>query len=354
MWNDQTDTDRNIITGPEFAELSDKELKERVGELKIIARARPLDKKRLVEALQANNEVVAVTGDGTNDAPALKTAQVGLSMGDGTSVAKEASDITIIDNSFSSIGRAVMWGRSLYKNIQRFLLFQLTVNVAACFLVLFGSFMGTESPLTVTQMLWVNLIMDTFGAMALASLPSSRNVMADKPRRREASILTRPMMSELLGVGFLFFAITLGFYWLFNHTDVTSIPQMFHTTVGAVSAMTPYEATLLFSIFVWTHFWYMFNARCFETGESVFKVRMSQGFWTIVGIIVIGQLFITEIAYEFFNVEPMLHTLDWSFNPSGALDFVIIVAASSLVMWIREIYELFRGKPVAPASAPKA
>lgn len=354
LWNDQTDTDRNIITGPEFAELSDKELKERVGELKIIARARPLDKKRLVEALQANNEVVAVTGDGTNDAPALKTAQVGLSMGDGTSVAKEASDITIIDNSFSSIGRAVMWGRSLYKNIQRFLLFQLTVNVAACFLVLFGSFMGTESPLTVTQMLWVNLIMDTFGAMALASLPSSRNVMADKPRRREASILTRPMMSELLGVGFLFFAITLGFYWLFNHTDVTSIPQMFHTTVGAVSAMTPYEATLLFSIFVWTHFWYMFNARCFETGESVFKVRMSQGFWTIVGIIVIGQLFITEIAYEFFNVEPMLHTLDWSFNPSGALDFVIIVAASSLVMWIREIYELFRGKPVAPESAPKA
>lgn len=353
LWNDSTDTDRNIIIGPEFAELSDKELQERVGELKIIARARPLDKKRLVEALQANNEVVAVTGDGTNDAPALKTAHVGLSMGDGTSVAKEASDITIIDNSFSSIGRAVMWGRSLYKNIQRFLLFQLTVNVAACFLVLFGSFMGTKSPLTVTQMLWVNLIMDTFGAMALASLPPSRNVMEDKPRRREASILTRPMMSELLGVGFLFFAITLGFYWLFNHADVTSIPQMFHTVIGAASAMTPYEATLLFSIFVWTHFWYMFNARCFETEESVFKVRMSQGFWTIVGIIVIGQLFITEIAYEFFNVEPMLHTLDWSFNPSGALDFVIIVAASSLVMWVREIYGLFKNKPIADDSAKK-
>ena len=353
LWNDSIDTDRNIITGPEFAELSDKELKERVGELKIIARARPLDKKRLVEALQANNEVVAVTGDGTNDAPALKTAHVGLSMGDGTSVAKEASDITIIDNSFSSIGRAVMWGRSLYKNIQRFLLFQLTVNVAACFLVLFGSFMGSESPLTVTQMLWVNLIMDTFGAMALASLPPSRNVMEEKPRRREASILTRPMMSELLGVGFLFFAITLGFYWIFNHAEVTSIPQMFHTSVGAASVMTPYEATLLFSIFVWTHFWYMFNARCFETGESVFKVRMSQGFWTIVGIIVLGQLFITEIAYEFFNVEPMLHTLDWSFNPSGALDFVIIVAASSLVLWVREGYELLKGNPVADNSAKK-
>lgn len=342
LWNDATDTDRNIITGLEFAELSDKQLKERVGELKIIARARPMDKKRLVEALQANNEVVAVTGDGTNDAPALKTAHVGLSMGDGTSGAKEASDITIIDNSFSSIGRAVMWGRSLYKNIQRFLLFQLTVNVAACFLVLFGSFMGTESPLTVTQMLWVNLIMDTFGAMALASLPPSRSVMNDKPRKREASILSKPMLWELCSVGFIFFAITLGFYWLFNHAEITSIPQMFHAVVGAENPMTPYEATLLFSIFVWTHFWYMFNARSFETGESVFKLKMSQGFWMIVAIIVIGQLFITEIAYEFFNVEPMLHTLDWSFNSSGALDLLIIVAASSLVLWVREIYRLFK------------
>ncbi len=342
LWNDEKDTDSNIITGPEFAELTDEELKERVGELKIIARARPMDKKRLVEALQANNEVVAVTGDGTNDAPALKTAHVGLSMGDGTSVAKEASDITIIDNSFSSIGRAVMWGRSLYKNIQRFLLFQLTVNVAACFLVLFGSFMGTESPLTVTQMLWVNLIMDTFGAMALASLPPSRSVMNDMPRKREASILTRQMMSELVGVGILFFAITLGFYWLFNHAEVTSVPQMLHTVIGKASEMTTYEATLLFSIFVWTHFWYMFNARCFETGESVFRQKMSQGFWTIVGIIVIGQLFISEIAYEFFNIEPMLHTLDWHFNPSGALDLLIIVAVSSLVLWAREIYLLVK------------
>lgn len=342
LWNDATDTERNIITGPEVAALSDEQLRERVEDLKIIARARPMDKKRLVEALQVNNEVVAVTGDGTNDAPALRTAHVGLSMGDGTSVAKEASDITIIDNSFSSIGRAVMWGRSLYKNIQRFLLFQLTVNVAACFLVLFGSFMGTESPLTVTQMLWVNLIMDTFGAMALASLPPSRSVMTEKPRDRRASILTRLMMWELGAVGFVFFAITLGFYWLFNHADVTSIPQMFHCKVGIESPMTAYEATLLFSIFVWTHFWYMFNARSFETGESVFRLKMSRGFWTIVGIIVAGQLFITEIAYEFFNVEPMFHTVDWRFNPSGALDFIIIVAASSLVLWTREIHHLFK------------
>lgn len=340
LWNDSTDRDRNIITGPEFAKLTDAQIKERAGDLKIIARARPMDKKRLVEALQANNEVVAVTGDGTNDAPALKTAHVGLSMGDGTSVAKEASDITIIDNSFSSIGRAVMWGRSLYKNIQRFLLFQLTVNVAACFLVLFGSFMGTESPLTVTQMLWVNLIMDTFGAMALASLPPSISVMRDRPRSREASILTRPMVSELLGVGVLFFVITLGFYWLFNHADVTSIPQIIHATIGKAQEMTPYEATLLFSIFVWTHFWYMFDARCFDTKESIFKLKMSQGFWTIVCIIVIGQLFITEVAYEFFNVEPMIHTLDWGFNPTGALDLVIIISFSSLVLWVREIYRL--------------
>lgn len=342
LWNDATDTDRNIITGPEFAELTDEQLKGRVEDFKIIARARPLDKKRLVEALQACNEVVAVTGDGTNDAPALKTAHVGLSMGDGTSVAKEASDITIIDNSFSSIGRAVMWGRSLYQNIQRFLLFQLTVNVAACFLVLFGSFMGSESPLTVTQMLWVNLIMDTFGAMALASLPPFKAVMRDKPRKRNSSILTRPMIVELTGVGLLFFAITFGFYWLFNHAEITSIPQMFRAEVGAESPMTAYEATLLFSIFVWTHFWYMFNARAFETGESIFRLKMSQGFWTIVGIIVAGQLFITEIAYEFFNVEPMLHTPDWGFNKSGALDLVIIIAASSFVLWTREAYRLFK------------
>ena len=336
--NDTTDGDANIITGPELAALSDDELRRRVESLKIIARARPLDKKRLVEALQANNDVVAVTGDGTNDAPALKTAQVGLSMGDGTSVAKEASDITIIDNSFASIGRAVMWGRSLYQNIQRFLLFQLTVNVAACLLVLFGSFIGTESPLTVTQMLWVNLIMDTFGAMALASLPPSPKVMKDKPRDRRASILTRPMLVELFGVGSLFFAITLGFYCVFNAMDVTSLPQMFSAMPKAEPGMTAYEMTLLFSIFVWTHFWYMFDARCFETGDSVFRVHMSQGFRTIVAIIVLGQLFITEIAYEFFNVSPMLHTADWHFNPTGTLDLVIIAAASSLVLWVRELF----------------
>lgn len=340
LWDDTVDSDVNIITGPEVAGMTDEELRDRVGELKIIARARPLDKKRLVEALQANNEVVAVTGDGTNDAPALRAAHVGLSMGDGTSVAKEASDITIIDNSFSSIGRAVMWGRSLYQNIQRFLLFQLTVNVAACLLVMFGSFFGTESPLTVTQMLWVNLIMDTFGAMALASLPPSPGVMKNKPRDRNAFIINRPMLFELIGVGVIFFALTFGFYILFNHVDIKSLKDLLHFTWGSEAPISVYDMTLLFSIFVWTHFWYMFDARAFETSKSLFRLKMSQGFWTIVLIIVIGQLFITELVPDFFNVEPMLRTADWKWNPSGAEDLGIIILASSAVVWVRELYIL--------------
>ncbi len=227
LWNDAEDSERNIITGAEFAELTDEQLRGCVEDFKIIARARPMDKKRLVEALQANNEVVAVTGDGTNDAPALKAAHVGLSMGDGTSVAKEASDITIIDNSFASIGRAVMWGRSLYRNIQRFILFQMTVNVAACFIVLAGAFMGMESPLTVTQMLWVNLIMDTFAAMALASLPPSKRVMKDKPRSRKAFILTGPISRNIVIVGGLMFVFLLGLLYIFEHYSVTTLTELF-------------------------------------------------------------------------------------------------------------------------------
>ncbi|MDE6297243.1 MAG: calcium-translocating P-type ATPase, PMCA-type, partial [Muribaculaceae bacterium] len=227
LWNDKIDGEKNIITGTEFAALSDDELFNRVSDIKIIARARPMDKKRLVETLQKRNEVVAVTGDGTNDAPALKAAHVGLSMGDGTSVAKEASDITIVDNSFSSIGRAVMWGRSLFQNIQRFILFQMTVNVAACFIVLAGAFMGMESPLTVTQMLWVNLIMDTFAAMALASLPPSPSVMRDKPRSREAFIINRPMWRSIVGVGGFFFLILLCILYIFENYQVDSMTQLF-------------------------------------------------------------------------------------------------------------------------------
>lgn len=343
LWN-ENDTEKNIITGPEFAALSDEELDNIVLDLKIIARARPMDKKRLVEALQRKNQVVSVTGDGTNDAPALNAAHVGLSMGDGTSVAKEASDITIIDNSFSSIGRAVMWGRSLYQNIQRFLLFQLTVNVAACFIVLIGAFMGTESPLTVTQMLWVNLIMDTFGAMALASLPPSPTVMNDKPRDRNAFIINKSMAYNIFGVGLLFFAITLGFLYIFQHADVTSMIDLFSLQLGESNAVTGYEQTLLFSIFVWTHFWYMFNTRSYEANNSYFKLKQSSGFKTIVGVIILGQIIIVELLYNFFNVEPMFHTADWHFNLNGCIDWLIIVGASSLVLWIREGWFLLTKK----------
>ncbi len=337
LWTDK-DTDKNIIMGPELAALSDEELDKIVLDLKIIARARPMDKKRLVESLQRRNQVVSVTGDGTNDAPALNAAHVGLSMGDGTSVAKEASDITIIDNSFSSIGRAVMWGRSLYQNIQRFLLFQLTVNVAACFIVLIGAFMGVESPLTVTQMLWVNLIMDTFGAMALASLPPSKEVMKDKPRNRDSFIINKSMGINIFGVGTLFFLITLGFLYIFQHADITSVKDLLTLKLGAKNIVTPYEQTLLFSIFVWTHFWYMFNARSYETNSSFFGIKHSSGFWTIVLVIVIGQILIVELLYNFFNVAPMFHTADWHINTNGCIDWLLIVGLSSLVLWVREAF----------------
>ena len=331
LWNDEKDTERNIITGPEFAALSDEELQERILDLKIISRARPMDKKRLVETLQKKNQVVAVTGDGTNDAPALRAAHVGLSMGDGTSVAKEASDITIIDNSFSSIGKAVMWGRSLYQNIQRFLLFQLTVNVTACFLVLCGAFMGTESPLTVTQMLWINLIMDTFAAMALASLPPSESVMKDKPRDRKAFILNKPMLREIIGVGGFFFLMLLGMLYIFQHAEVNQLTDLLHLQLGAKGHVSTYELTLLFTTFVMTHFFYLFNARAFETGRSALHFKGCNGLLTIVAIILIGQIAMVELPglQQFFNVEG-LKLIDW----------IIIIVGSSLVLWVREIWHL--------------
>ncbi len=333
LWTPE-DTDRNIITGPEFEALSDEEVKKRVSEIKIIARARPLDKKRLVETLQANNEVVAVTGDGTNDAPALKTAHVGLSMGDGTSVAKEASDITIVDNSFSSIGRAVMWGRSLYQNIQRFILFQMTVNVAACLIVLAGAFMGTESPLTVTQMLWVNLIMDTFAAMALASLPPSEAVMHDKPRSRTAFIINRPMWWSIIGVGGIFFLLLLGLLYIFEHYSVNSMTEIFSfipqpAADGGNPTLTPYELSMFFTIFVFLQFWNMFNARAFETGRSALHFKDCNGFVLIALFIFVGQIVIVEIGGQFFNVTPLRFT-DWA----------IIIGSTSFVLWIGELVRL--------------
>lgn len=329
LWSDDTDTDRNIITGPEFEALDERQLADRVMDLKIIARARPMDKKRLVEALQAHNQVVAVTGDGTNDAPALKTANVGLSMGDGTSVAKEASDITIIDNSFGSIARAVMWGRSLYLNIQRFILFQLTVNVAACLTVLFGAFTGTESPLTVTQMLWVNLILDTFAAMALASLPPSPQVMNAKPRDRSAFIITSHMKRRIISTGGLFFLLMMVLLYLFRHADVESLLQPWHLDFSSPGHISPYELSLFFTLFVMLQFWNLFNARAFGTGRSAFHMAHCDGFVFIALLILVGQYLIVTFGGTMFSVVP-LKAADWG----------IVIAATSAVLWVGELRRL--------------
>lgn len=333
LWSDSADSACGIITGTEFAALSDDELVDRVGDLKIIARARPMDKKRLVEALQKRNEVVAVTGDGTNDAPALKAAHVGLSMGDGTSVAKEASDITIVDNSFASIGRAVMWGRSLYRNIQRFILFQMTVNVAASLIVLCGSFMGMQSPLTVTQMLWVNLIMDTFAAMALASLPPTESVMSEKPRPRTAFIINKAMWRSIGWVGGLFFVLLLGFLYYLEHTSITSLTQVGSVPMHGNTGLSPYELSVFFTVFVFLQFWNMFNARAFATGRSAFHFKGCGEFLLIAAAILFGQIAIVQLVGainpDFFNAVP-LDVTDW----------LIIVGSTSLVLWIGELIRL--------------
>ena len=316
--NDTT-SEYAVITGPEFEALSEEDAAKRVMALKIMCRARPMDKQRLVRLLQEQDAVVAVTGDGTNDAPALKAAQVGLSMGDGTSVAKEASDITIIDNSFTSIARAVMWGRSLYKNIQRFLLFQLTINVAACLIVMIGSLVGTSSPLTITQMLWVNLIMDTFAAGALASLPPNWSVMKERPRKSGENgdfIITKPMARSIFGVGFLFVVIQVAMLvWL-----------------NADGVMTPYEQSVFFTFFVMLQFWNMFNAKAYMTGCSAFKGLFSNyTFLAVCALIVVGQLLIVSFGGVMFNVVP-LSLESWA----------VITASTSVVLWVGEIVRLFK------------
>lgn len=337
LWDDSC-TDRNHITGEEFAKLSDRELLDVVRDLKVISRARPMDKARLVNALQELGEVVAVTGDGTNDAPALKAAQVGLSMGDGTSVAKEASDITILDNSFASIGKAVMWGRSLYLNIQRFIIFQMTINVVACLIVLLGSFLGVESPLTVTQMLWVNLIMDTFAALALASLPPRQEVMKDKPRESNAKIITKKMATTILGVGMFFLFVLFGFIQYFKHTNNGSLKNFnlhdyfvnYFNFDRANTALSSYELSMFFSIFVFLQFWNMFNAKAFKTGKSSFEnMGKSIGFLSIAFVIAIGQIAITTFGGKMFGVTPLL--MD---------DWIAIIAGTSLVLVFGELSRL--------------
>jgi len=338
LWQ-ENEPEIHHITGTEFAAMSDEELLKIVLGLKIISRARPMDKQRLVQLLQSKNQVVAVTGDGTNDAPALKAAQVGLSMGDGTSVAKEASDITILDNSFSSISRAVMWGRSLYQNIQRFILFQLTINVVACLIVLIGAFLGTESPLTVTQMLWVNLIMDTFAALALASLPPNEKVMQEKPRKTTDHIINRAMGKSILSVGLLFVVLLFGLVQYFKHADITSLTQFNLTDFGRSffdftpgNGLSAYELSLFFTIFVMLQFWNMFNAKAFMTGKSTFaSIAQCMGFLMIAFVIVVGQWLIVTIGREMFNVTP-LYLTDW----------VIIIGGTSVVLWIGEILRIFK------------
>ena len=315
--NDTT-SEYAVITGPEFEALSEEDAAKRVMALKIMCRARPMDKQRLVRLLQEQDAVVAVTGDGTNDAPALKAAQVGLSMGDGTSVAKEASDITIIDNSFTSIARAVMWGRSLYKNIQRFLLFQLTINVAACLIVMIGSLVGTSSPLTITQMLWVNLIMDTFAAAALASLPPNWSVMNEKPRKSGENgdfIITRNMALYIFGYAAVFVLVQMLVLLNYNSDGV----------------LTDYEMSSFFTIFVMLQFWNMFNAKAYMSGESALKGIFSGAtFMLVVMLILVGQFLIVTYGGTMFNVVPL----------SGET-WACIIISTSLVLVVPEIFRAF-------------
>lgn len=316
LWKPE-DTERNRIAGVAFAELSDEEALDRVMDLKIMSRARPTDKQRLVQLLQQKGAVVAVTGDGTNDAPALNHAQVGLSMGTGTSVAKEASDITLLDDSFNSIGTAVMWGRSLYKNIQRFIVFQLTINFVALLIVLLGSIVGTELPLTVTQMLWVNLIMDTFAALALASIPPSESVMNDKPRRSTDFIISKAMQHNIFGVGTLFLVVLMAMIYYFTNAD---------------GGMTVQRLTIFFTFFVMLQFWNLFNARVFGTTDSAFKgLTKSYGMELIVLAILGGQFLIVQFGGAVFRTEP----LDWQ-------TWLIIIGSSSLVLWIGELIRLVK------------
>lgn len=318
IWKPE-DTDENIITGTDFEALPDDEAFERVKKLKVMCRARPTDKQRLVELLQKDGQIVAVTGDGTNDAPALNHANVGLSMGTGTSVAKEASDITLLDDSFKSIATAVMWGRSLYQNIQRFLLFQLTINVVALVIVFLGSIFGHELPLTVTQMLWVNLIMDTFAAGALASLPPNKEVMKDKPRKNEAFIVTPPMRNQILWIGLAFVAFLMGLLYYFTNAE------------GEINR---HDLACFFTIFVMLQFWNLFNAKAFATGKSAFNGLLHDtGFITVALLIIIGQFFIVTFGGDVFRTIP----LSWQ-------DWLLIIGSTSLVLWIGEIFRLFGKK----------
>lgn len=340
------------LTGADFAEMTDEEALGIIPDLRILSRARPEDKARLVSLLQQQGEVVAVTGDGTNDALALRKAQVGLSMGDGTARAKGVSDITILDNSFTSINKAILWGRSLYMNIRRFIIFQMIINICACLVVLVGAFTGIDSPLNVTQMLWVNLIMDTFAAMALSSLPPDPKVMSEKPRKPGSHIISRKMLRHILFVGSAFFVFLAGLWQLLWHSDITSVSELL--TIGEIKEyftgffdmtrgkphMSHYESGVFFSTFVMMQFWNLFNTRYYNTDRSLFSDLLdalrgrkrigesfSKGFIFIAAIILLGQIAIVNLAGNFFEVAA-LSLSDWG----------TILAVTSVIFVVPDLF----------------
>ena len=313
-----TSLDQQMITGEQWEALSDEEAYERAKDIRVMSRARPTDKQRLVAMLQKRGEVVAVTGDGTNDAPALHYAHVGLSLGSGTSVAKEASDMTLLDDSFKSIANAVMWGRSLYRNLQRFLFFQLVVNVAALLLVLGGSVIGTEMPLTVTQILWVNLIMDTFAALALASLPPSHEVMSDKPRKASDFIINKSVGFGILFCGIVFFLVMFAL--------------LVYCERRGKGGVDVHELTMFFTTFVMIQFWNLFNAKALMSHHTAFRHFLKdRGMMLVLVLVLVGQWIIVTFGGEMFRTTPLsLH------------EWLLIIGSTSVVLWTGELWRAFK------------
>ena len=313
-----TSLDQQMITGEQWEALSDEEAYERAKDIRVMSRARPTDKQRLVAMLQKRGEVVAVTGDGTNDAPALHYAHVGLSLGSGTSVAKEASDMTLLDDSFKSIANAVMWGRSLYRNLQRFLFFQLVLNVAALLLVLGGSVIGTEMPLTVTQILWVNLIMDTFAALALASLPPSHEVMKDKPRKASDFIINKSIGFGILFCGIVFFLVMFAL--------------LVYCERRGKGGVDVHELTMFFTTFVMIQFWNLFNAKALMSHHTAFRHFLKdKGMILVLVLVLVGQWIIVTFGGEMFRTTPLsLH------------EWLLIIGSTSVVLWVGELWRTFK------------
>ena len=315
---DMTSLDQQMITGEQWEALSDEEAYQRAKDIRVMSRARPTDKQRLVAMLQKHGEVVAVTGDGTNDAPALHYAHVGLSLGSGTSVAKEASDMTLLDDSFKSIANAVMWGRSLYRNLQRFLFFQLVVNVTALLLVLGGSIIGTEMPLTVTQILWVNLIMDTFAALALASLPPSHEVMNDKPRKATDFIINKGMAFGILFCGITFFIVMFA--------------MLIYCERRGKGGVDVHELTVFFTTFVMIQFWNLFNAKSLGSNRTAFRHFLKdKGMILVLALVLVGQWLIVTFGGEMFRTVPLSLT-----------EWLVIIGATSIILWVGEIWRAFK------------